>query len=717
MSEEINIDTPLKSIKGVPPGTAKKLEQAGIKTASDILWHFPVRYEDWSNPIPIKDIYPGQNVVIKAKVGKFFTKRIWQKKLSITQAELIGKTGKIKATWFNQPYIKYSFNVSDEIFASGKVTEQKGQLILLNPTYEVVGKKTKGRIGSIVPIYARPKGVSSAMMQRVASKVISLAEKMPEFIPEKILEKQHIPHISQSVAKAHLPSSIQEGAEAKKRFSFETLFLIQLLNRINKKQLLEMGAPKIKFDVEEVKDILLSLPFELTFSQKRSLYEILQDISSGKPMNRLLQGDVGSGKTVVAAIAAIITAKSNLQSAIMAPTEILASQHYSTIKKMFGKRNIRLGLMTANSAKIFMGEGLESEVKRSEISKMISEKKLDIIIGTHSLIAKRKLASPKSGNNSLFNPENIGLVVVDEQHRFGVKERSALTKNSSKKAPHFLSMSATPIPRTMAIALFGDLDISLIEELPKGRKKIATKWVSPQNRNKAYKFIEEKINEGRQAFIICPKIETVSDPEEIAILSSWSDVKNVKEEFERLSSKIFPEIKMGMLHGKMPAKEKEKTMLSFKEGKISILVCTSVVEVGIDIPNASIMVIEDADRFGLAQLYQFKGRVGRGEHQSFCLLFSKSSSDIARNRLQALAEAKNGLELAEKDLLLRGPGELLGQSQKGLPDITMKALQDKALIKASREAADMVLEEGLKLEEFGPLKKKLDSLRDQFHLE
>ena len=717
MSEEINIDTPLKSIKGVPPGTAKKLEQAGIKTASDILWHFPVRYEDWSNPIPIKDIYPGQNVVIKAKVGKFFTKRIWQKKLSITQAELIGKTGKIKATWFNQPYIKYSFNVSDEIFASGKVTEQKGQLILLNPTYEVVGKKTKGRIGSIVPIYARPKGVSSAMMQRVASKVISLAEKMPEFIPEKILEKQHIPHISQSVAKAHLPSSIQEGAEAKKRFSFETLFLIQLLNRINKKQLLEMGAPKIKFDVEEVKDILLSLPFELTFSQKRSLYEILQDISSGKPMNRLLQGDVGSGKTVVAAIAAIITAKSNLQSAIMAPTEILASQHYSTIKKMFGKRNIRLGLMTANSAKIFMGEGLESEVKRSEISKMISEKKLDIIIGTHSLIAKRKLASPKSGNNSLFNPENIGLVVVDEQHRFGVKERSALTKNSSKKAPHFLSMSATPIPRTMAIALFGDLDISLIEELPKGRKKIATKWVSPQNRNKAYKFIEEKINEGRQAFIICPKIETVSDPEELATFSSWSDVKNVKEEFERLSSKIFPEIKMGMLHGKMPAKEKEKTMLSFKEGKISILVCTSVVEVGIDIPNASIMVIEDADRFGLAQLYQFKGRVGRGEHQSFCLLFSKSSSDIARNRLQALAEAKNGLELAEKDLLLRGPGELLGQSQKGLPDITMKALQDKALIKASREAADMVLEEGLKLEEFGPLKKKLDSLRDQFHLE
>ncbi|MFA5052735.1 MAG: ATP-dependent DNA helicase RecG [Parcubacteria group bacterium] len=715
--DELKISTPLKSIKGVPPGTAKKLEEIGIKTAGDLLLSFPVRYEDWINPETPGKFSIGENIVVRARVNKSFTKRIWQRKLSITEAELQGENGvKIKAVWFNQPYVRYGFGDGDEIVASGKIMERQRGLVLWNPVYEVVGKensKSASRIGSIIPVYIRPKGVSSAMMQRIAGKIISLADSFTEFIPEKIRLAEQLPEISVCIRKAHFPENMKDGAFARKRFSFETLFLIQLLNRVSRQKLMEMKAPVIPFDAEEIKQMLSLLPYELTFSQKKSLFQILSDMSSGHPMNRLLQGDVGSGKTVVAAIAAIVAAKRGYQSAIMAPTEILAVQHYETIKKLFSLSGITLGLFTSGEAKVFMEECLESDVKKSEMADMLSRKKINIVVGTHALIAKRQ-------TGPVLDPESLGLVVVDEQHRFGVSERAHLAKGNAGTLPHFLSMSATPIPRTMAIALFGDLDMSFIDELPKGRKKIVTKWVSPQNRNKAYAFIRSELAKGRQAFVICPKIETREiNNEEInpVFRASWDNVKNVKEEYDRLSSHVFPGEKIGMLHGKMPAKEKEKIMGAFKKGDLSVLVCTSVVEVGIDVPNASIMVIEDADRFGLAQLYQFKGRVGRGEHQSYCLLFSAASTDIAKNRLTALSEAKNGLELAEKDLALRGPGEFLGNSQKGLPDITMKALENKELVKRSREAVDIIMESGLRLQEFAPLKSKLDSLREQFHLE
>ena len=716
MTIEPDINTLLKSVKGVPPGTAAKLEKIGIKTIGDILWHFPVRYEDWTDPAPVEDLVPGKDVVLKGRVGKSFTRRMWQRKLSITEVELISDNCKIKVLWFNQPYVKYGFAEGNEMVVSGRVGRKNKDLIIINPSYEIVGG-TGHKIGSIVPVYSRPKGVSSEMIGKIVRKVIGLSDKMPEFIPEKVLLSRKIPTISDAVVKAHFPSSVKEGNEARRRFSFEALFLIQLINRISKKRLLEMTSPKIEVDIEEIKKLLSLLPFELTLSQKRSLWEILKDISSGRPMNRLLQGDVGSGKTVVAAIAAITAAKSGYQSAIMAPTEILAEQHYLTIKKMFPETGLCFGLMTSGTSRIFMGDGLESEMKKSEMTDLVKNKKVDIIIGTHSLIAKRKSSS--GAGEPVIKPENIGLVIIDEQHRFGVKERAMLVKGSSSSVPHFLSMSATPIPRTMAIALFGDLDMSFIDELPKGRKKVVTKWVSPENRLKAYGFIRKEIIEGRQVFVVCPKIGLIeNDEEEIAAqASSWSEVKNVQEEFDRLSSKIFPGMKIGMLHGKMSSEDKEKVMSSFKKGDLSVLVCTSVVEVGIDVPNATVMLIEDAERFGLAQLYQFKGRVGRGEHQSYCLLFSKTSSDIAKDRLKALSEAKNGLELAEKDLSLRGPGELLGDSQKGIPDMTMNALRDKDLIRESREAADMVMNEGLLIEEFAPLKKKLDSLREQFHLE
>jgi len=713
MAETLNINSPLKSIKGVPPGTAKKLETIGLKTAGDLLSHFPVRYENWADPVPVTNFLVGQNVVIKARVSKSFTKRIWQKKISITEAELLGDSGLIKAVWFNQPYIKYGFSVGDEIVASGKITERQNKIVLFNPTYEVIGKENNTKIGSIVPVYIRPRGVSSTMIQRIAGKLIALADTLPEFLPQSVLVTENIPDTATCVRKAHFPKNIKDGELARRRFSFETLFLVQLLNRISRQKLMEMSAPNILFDPNEIKQMFPLLPFELTFSQKKSLLEILRDMASGRPMNRLLQGDVGSGKTVVAAIAAIITAKNGFQSAIMAPTEILASQHYETIKKLFSFSRIKIGLLTSGSAKIFIEEGLESSVKKSEFTDMLSRQKIDIIIGTHALISKKRGATA-------LHSARLGLVVIDEQHRFGVTQRASLTKGELESTPHFLSMSATPIPRTMAIALFGDLDVSFINELPKGRKKIVTKWVPPQNREKAYAFVKEELLKGRQAFVICPKIAPRENGEEEigeTEHSTWDDVKNVKEEFNRLSSHIFPDTKIGMLHGKMSAEEKEKIMLSFQSGELSILVATSVVEVGIDVPNATIMIVEDADRFGLAQLYQFKGRVGRGEHQSYCLLFSKNVSVLVQSRLTALTSAKNGLELAEKDLALRGPGELLGENQKGIPDITMNALRDKELIKASRRAVDIVMQQGLLFEEFAPLQSKLNSLKKQFHLE
>ena len=431
-------------------------------------------------------------------------------------------------------------------------------------------------------------------------------------------------------------------------------------------------------------------------------------------MNRLLQGDVGSGKTIVAALAALAIAKENKQNAFMAPTEVLARQHYATFKKFFSDFDKGVGLITGGEAIVFYGDNLETKVKKQELIKKIADNEIKIVIGTHSLIQKN------------FKFGDLAFVVVDEQHRFGVKQRAELLRGSRQvntrtsadiksalTLPHFLSMSATPIPRTLSLTLFGDLDLSIIDELPKNRKKIITKAVSPSNRDKAYVFIREQIKKGRQTFVICPRI----DPAEINGNLFIPETKAVKEEYEKLSQKIFPDLKVAMLHGKMKSKEKALTMKEFSEGKTDILVSTSVIEVGVDIPNATIMMIEGTECFGLAQLYQFRGRVGRGQHQSFCFLFTDSFSKTTQQRLRSLIEAKNGFELAEKDLEIRGPGEILGAAQTGVPDLAMKAIKNPELVKTARDEAVGIIGKDPELKNYPLLQKRLESFGKEIHLE
>ncbi|MEK7212582.1 MAG: ATP-dependent DNA helicase RecG, partial [Patescibacteria group bacterium] len=506
---------------------------------------------------------------------------------------------------------------------------------------------------------------------------------------------------------------------------------------------------------------LSKLPFTLTFSQKRSLWEIIQDLAKSRPMNRLLQGDVGSGKTVVAALAAVVAAENGFQTAIMAPTEVLARQHFETFRKLFWHLQVAdqpvLGLLTSSRTKILYADDMESEIGKVKLTADIKKGTVHIVIGTHALI-QRSVKFRK-----------LGLVVIDEQHRFGVHQRaglaghrnmrspetieaeirerkiprkSALNKTNLRESasillPHFLSMSATPIPRTLMLTVFGDLDISTIDELPSGRKKILTKIVPPLNRSRAYEFIRKEIRNGRQAFVICPRIAAPEGGEPLASPSRersgrpenfgagtfrnqqaklW-EVKSVKEEYEKLSQKIFTDLEVAMLHGQLKPKDKEAIMKKFRDGETDVLVSTSVIEVGVDVPNATIMMIEGADRFGLAQLYQFRGRVGRGEHQSFCFLFTDSESKSTQERLQAIVQAKNGFELAEKDLQIRGPGEFLGQKQTGLPDVAMRGLQDMELIKTSRVAALKTIQTDPELRRLPLLREKISEFQARLHME
>ncbi|MDI6733882.1 MAG: ATP-dependent DNA helicase RecG [Patescibacteria group bacterium] len=718
---EINLNTPLIQISGIAPRFIAKLKKMNIETVKDLLWHFPTRYEDFSKIYKIAELIPNQEATIQGTVEKIKSRRTWHRNLFLMEAEISDDTGSIRAIWFNQPYIKNVLQPGRLANFSGKITVSRkdGDIYLSNPTYELVNThkiyhETK-HTARIVPIYPETRGLTSKGLRYLIKPILNGLTEIQEIIPYEILEKEKLLEINIAIRKIHFPNTIEEALIAKRRFAFEDLFFLQLINVRERLKLAKEKSMPIKNELEKTKKLIKALPFELTLSQKKSLWEILQDLEKPRPMNRLLQGDVGSGKTVVAAIAALITAQNGCQAVFMAPTEILAQQHYRTFKKIFPEFGDGLALLTSNESKTRYGHELEANTKKTCLYRGVSQGKIKIIIGTHALIQK----------NLIFN--NLTLVVVDEQHRFGVKQRAELVKNK-EFTPHLLSMSATPIPRTLSLTIFGDLDLSLIDELPKNRKQIITKVVDPKNRNKAYAFIREQIKKGRQAFVICPRIEP-SEKKEESIQNNfglWVNIKAVKEEYEKLSKKIFPDFKVAMLHGKMPTRNKlafdgkptkEKIMRDFAEGKIDIIVATSIVEVGVDVPNATIMMIEGADRFGLAQLYQFRGRIGRGEHQSFCFLFTESTSKTTHQRLKSIVEAKNGFELAEKDLRLRGPGEFLGEAQTGMPDIAMKAIQNPDLVKSAREAAINILTNDPLLKNHPDLHNYLNQFQKQVHWE
>ncbi|MDP1688977.1 MAG: ATP-dependent DNA helicase RecG [bacterium] len=722
----LKLTTPLSEISGIPDKFLKRLAKLGIKTAKDLLWHFPTRYEDFSKIYSIDELIPGQQATIQGQIEKVSIRRTWKRQMLIAEAHIADQTGVIRAVWFNQPYIANTLRRGMLANFAGKVQEDDGELYLSSPAYERVRNAEPNHTARLVPIYPETKGLTSKGLRFLIKPLLKQAEQIAEWIPDYILESQNIPKINEAIANIHFPNEIEDALSAKKRFAFEELFLMQLFNLKEREALAKEKAPVFQLTIEELNLITEKLPFALTGAQNNALTEILADLTKGAPMNRLLQGDVGSGKTVIAAIASLAAAKNGYQAVFMAPTEVLAGQHFTTLQKLFAplSQKVSLALITGSGAKMFFENNLSTDTTKKNAKLAVERGEINIVVGTHTLIQKD------------IKFTNLGLVVIDEQHRFGVRQRAELLTQSKEVGfiPHLLSMSATPIPRTLTLTIFGDLDLSIINEMPTGRKPILTKIVSPSNRDKAYAFIRGQVKNGKQVFVICPRIETTDDSQQTTdnkndgtpessvvgrrlLVNSWADVKNVTEEYEKLSKKVFPDLRVEMLHGKLPAKDKIEVMRKFQNREFDILVSTSVIEVGVDVPNATIMMIESADRFGLAQLYQFRGRVGRGEHQSFCFLFTDSSSKSTENRLKALIEAKNGFELAEMDLKLRGPGEFLGSSQTGMPDIAMRALQNMELIKEGRAAAEAVLAKSSDLKKYPSLAAKVSEFKALIHFE
>lgn len=695
-----------------------KLKKLEIFTVGDLLWHFPFRYEDFSKVYNIADLEPGQQATIKGIVENVSVRRAWQRRMYITEAIISDDTGQIRAIWFNQPYLKNILTTGRRANFAGRVSISDDQEIYLShPTFEMIQNEEEvtRHTGRLVPVYPETRGVTSKMLRTYIRQILLGLRRPEEWIPEEVLEALSLPEIKSALQNAHFPENVDDAYIAKRRFAFEDLFLLQIWNLSQKLKLAEQKSPALATDIEWLKKNLAGLPFELTQTQKRSLWEIVKDIGEERPMNRLLQGDVGSGKTVIAALSALIAHKNGYQTAFMAPTEVLAKQHFETLKKLF--HGVEPGdqpavaLLTSSEAKIFYENDLEAGTTKQALAQKIKKGDVGIIIGTHALISEKTAAS--------FGGKGLGLVIIDEQHRFGVRQRAKLVDPKKGFIPHFLSMSATPIPRTVMLTVFGDLDVSAITELPAGRKKIITEVVPPEKRPGIYKFIREKIKEGRQAFVVCPRIEPGEEEPAASREKARrkSELKSVKEEYEKLSETVFPDLKVSMLHGQMKPKEKEVIMKNFREGKTDILVSTSVIEVGVDVPNAAIMMIEGSDRFGLAQLYQLRGRIGRGEHESYCLLLTDSENEETRARLKAITEAQNGFELAERDLELRGPGQFMGEEQTGFPDIAMQSLQNVELVKSSREAAAKVLATDRDLSAHPLLAEKLEEFIKKIHAE
>ncbi|OGF21229.1 ATP-dependent DNA helicase RecG [Candidatus Falkowbacteria bacterium RIFOXYB2_FULL_38_15] len=693
----INLDSPIEILSKVGKTTAQRLQKLGLKTAKDLLFYFPFRHEDWSNVISVAKLSYGTVATCRARVELIKNTRSFFKRKNITEALVSDNSGSIKVVWFNQPYLAKTLKIGDEIFLSGKVDLDRFGLHLTSPSYEKINREGETtHTARIVPIYSVTENLTEKQIRFLVKLIIPLAEKIEDWLPKNIKAKFNLVDLKDALGQIHFPDNKFKLESAKRRLKFDELFLVQLRNTLVKINLLKTKAPVINFYEEETKKFVSSLPFQLTDAQRKAAWEILQDLENNHPMNRLLEGDVGSGKTIVAAIAVLNVILNGKKAIVMVPTEILAGQHFKSFCKLFDKLNIKIGLLTRSNKMMNYEIGIlahDGEEKKLDLKFIINNSQL--IIGTHALIQE----------GMEFN--NLGLAIVDEQHRFGVGQRMAIHNKKEGISPHFLSMTATPIPRTMSLIFYGDLDLSIIDEMPVGRKKIFTKIVSHEKRHLAYDFVKQEIKKGRQIFIICPLI----DP------SDKLGVKSVKDEFEVLQKEIFPELSIGILHGKMKSAEKEEVMKNFLENKINILVSTSVIEVGIDVPNATIMIIEGAERFGLAQLHQFRGRVGRSGNQSFCLLFSGGEGSETMERLEALVNCNDGFALAEKDLTLRGPGEVWGTRQSGVLELKIASLADCKIAKEAKEAAEEIIKKDPELENFPDLKEKLSEFERDVHLE
>lgn len=650
----MNLNSSVGKLPLVGPIYQRRLEKLGIKTIENLLLYAPHRYLDFSITSDIGRAQIGETLTLKGEV--IFLKNQYTRygrKLQI--GEVADSTGKITVVWFNQPYLVRTLYPGEKISLAGKVSWFGRRRSLMSPEYEkyVDGKPTL-HTGGIIPVYHETSGISSKWLRGRIKEAFSQARNdIDDFLPEQILKKFHFINLNKAIESLHFPKNLEDSEKGRKRLAFDELLFLQL-KTIWKKLDWQKNKPAYKLKVDEaaIERFLKSLPFELTNSQKKSITEITYDLEKEYPMNRLLEGDVGSGKTVVSAIAAFIAFTNGYQTIFMAPTQILAEQHFNTLNRMFEQFKVRISLVT-------------SEIKREDLGRN------DIFIGTHALIHRKVIF------------DKVAVVVIDEQHRFGVEQRAHLVRKSGKRStsPHVLTMTATPIPRTVALTFYGDLDLSTLDELPKGRQKITT-WVVPfKKRGAAYNWIKEKINNEKiQVFVICPLIEESQ-------VETMQTVKAATKEYENLK-KIFKNLKVGLLYGKQKPEKKNQTLDEFREGKINILVSTPVVEVGIDVPNATIMLVEGAERFGLAGLHQLRGRVGRGEKKSYCLLFTESKSQMVQTRLIAMTKSMSGFELAELDLKLRGPGEMFGTKQHGFPELKIAKWDDLELLRSSKQVAE-----------------------------
>ncbi len=648
----MTLNTPVASLGFVYKAKKKPLEKIGITTLKDLLYYPPTRYEMYPDPKPIGKTLDGEDVVIEGKVATINNQYL-KRKLSIQKATIWDDTGEIECVWFNQIYIAKIIHEGDTLRVTGKVKYSGNKKSLSVKDYElIVAGKKPIHITKIVPIYSETRGISSKWLRNRIFERLNSNLEFEDIIPSGILTEHDLLPIEEAINIIHFPKSMNEVDKANLRLSYEEILLKHLASlKIKEEWNKKLTAPKFELEkyAKKVEKVIKSLPFELTSAQKKAIDAIFLDLQKEKPMNRLLEGDVGSGKTIVAALSAYLAHLNGFQSAIMAPTGILAGQHYKTLENLLIPLGIRVELFTSSTKKT--GD-------------------FDIAVGTHALIHKK------------VNFEKLGLVVIDEQQRFGVEQRAILRERGN--SPHVLTMTATPIPRTILLTAYGDLDVSILDEMPKGRKTIKTWLVPDEKRESGYAWIEKKVKGGDQVFIVCPFIESSEN---------MTTVKAATEEFERLKSDVFKNLKLGLLHGKMKADEKDAILKDFKDKKFDILVSTPVVEVGIDIPNATIMLIEGAERFGLAQLHQMRGRVGRGEKESFCLLFSDNLNPNTEKRLRSMEKIFSGPQLSEIDLQLRGPGNIYGTAQHGRMEFKFASIFDKSLINLVKKDAERLIKE------------------------
>ncbi|MGI5962131.1 MAG: ATP-dependent DNA helicase RecG [Lawsonibacter sp.] len=669
----VTLDTPVVQLPGIGQARAQKLEKLGLKRCSDLLFYYPRDYEDRREQYTIRQAPSEHRVCISAMVAEHPRRTRIRKGLELVQLKVADHTGVLHLTFFNQGYVEKALHIGEEYIFFGKVEEQGRRRTMTNPIFEPAQRQSI--TGCIMPIYRLTAGISSHFLASLVRQCLPCAALLSETLPQSVRQDYGLAGLEFSVQTIHFPPHLQALESARQRLIFEELFYLSLGLSFLKRRRCAVASHGCIIPSPPWEQFQPLLPFSPTQAQMRVMEEISADLSSGRPMNRLVQGDVGSGKTAVAAYAIWLAAKAGYQAALMAPTEVLAEQHFRTLSTFLAPSGIRIALLT----------GSLSPAEKKRVHQGLAEGSIDLAVGTQALISQS------------VSFRRLALIVADEQHRFGVAQRSALAGKSEGAGlppPHVLVMSATPIPRTLALIIYGDLDVSILDQLPPGRTPVETYVIGEDKRLRMYQFIRRQVEQGRQVYIVCPAVDDNSDSLSFGEPTSPEGLKAVTSYAHQLQSQVFPELSVGILHGKLRPREKEAVMAAFARGEIAVLVSTTVIEVGVDVPNATLMIVEDADRFGLSQLHQLRGRVGRGKHQSYCILVSSKKNSEALHRLRILASTRDGFQIAEEDLKLRGPGDFFGNRQHGLPQLKLADLSgDIHLFQQAQQAAQNLLHE------------------------